>query len=97
MVKGMAFVGHQFQHECGVLQSGTGLTAKTVEWREQAEVQRQKEVLARDGGETLSPCVDQVFFVRDASWGGRLPGSTRLAPMPGSTSRRSTTSSSSAA
>jgi hypothetical protein len=36
--------------------------------------------LARDGGETLSPCVDQVFFVRDASWGGRLPGSTRLAP-----------------
>ena len=36
--------------------------------------------LARDGGETLSPCVDQVFFVRDASWGGRLPGSMRLAP-----------------
>ena len=36
--------------------------------------------LARDSGETLSPCVDQVFFVRDASWGGRLPGSTRLAP-----------------
>lgn len=36
--------------------------------------------LARDGGETLSPCVDQVFFVRDASWGGRLPGSARLAP-----------------
>ena len=36
--------------------------------------------LARDGGETLSPCVDLVFFVRDASWGGRLPGSKRLAP-----------------
>ena len=36
--------------------------------------------LARDGGEALSPCVDQVFFVRDATWGGRLPGSTRLAP-----------------
>lgn len=36
--------------------------------------------LARDGGETLSPCVDFVFFVRDASWGGRLPGSKRLAP-----------------
>lgn len=36
--------------------------------------------LARDAGEPLSPCVDRVFFVRDASWGGRLPGSTRLAP-----------------
>ncbi|HMO49135.1 MAG TPA: hypothetical protein PKB14_24315 [Rubrivivax sp.] len=36
--------------------------------------------LARDGGEPLSPCVDQVFFVRDASWGGRAPGSKRLAP-----------------
>lgn len=36
--------------------------------------------LARDGGEALSPCVDQVFFVRDTTWGGRLPGSTRLAP-----------------
>jgi hypothetical protein len=36
--------------------------------------------LARDAGEPLSPCVDQVFFVRDTSWGGRLPGSTRLAP-----------------
>jgi len=35
---------------------------------------------ARDGGDALSPCVDQVFFVRDASWGGRMPGSTRLAP-----------------
>ncbi len=36
--------------------------------------------LARDAGEPLSPCVDQVFFVRDSSWGGRLPGATRLAP-----------------
>jgi hypothetical protein len=36
--------------------------------------------LARDGGETLSPCVDWVFFVRDDSWGGLLPGSTQLAP-----------------
>jgi hypothetical protein len=36
--------------------------------------------LARDGGETLSPCVDWVFFVRDSSWGGQLPGSTRLSP-----------------
>lgn len=36
--------------------------------------------LARDGGEPLSPCVDQVFFVRDATWGGRLPRSTKLAP-----------------
>lgn len=35
---------------------------------------------ARDGGDRLSPCVDQVFFVRDASWGGRLPGSKQLAP-----------------
>ncbi len=36
--------------------------------------------LARDGGETLSPCVDWVFFVRDDSWGGLLPGSTQLSP-----------------
>ncbi len=36
--------------------------------------------LARDAGEPLSPCVDQVFFVRDAQWGGRLPASTRLSP-----------------
>lgn len=36
--------------------------------------------LARDAGVTLSPQVEQVFYVRDASWGGRLPGSTKLAP-----------------
>jgi hypothetical protein len=22
----------------------------------------------------LSPCVDEVFFIKDATWGGRLPG-----------------------
>jgi len=37
-------------------------------------------VLARDEGVALSPCVDDVFYVRDATWGGRLPGSVRLAP-----------------
>jgi hypothetical protein len=36
--------------------------------------------LARDSGETLSPCVDAVFFVRDTVWGGRLPGLTALSP-----------------
>ena len=36
--------------------------------------------LAREQGEALSPCVQQVFFVRDAQWGGRLPGSTQLSP-----------------
>ena len=39
--------------------------------------------MAREGGEALSPCVDQVFFVRDATWGGRLPGSKRLAAISG--------------
>jgi hypothetical protein len=36
--------------------------------------------LARDGGVKLSPCVDLVFFVRDSSWGGSLPGSDTLSP-----------------
>ncbi len=36
--------------------------------------------LARDAGESLSPCVDAVFFVRDTVWGGRLPGQTALSP-----------------
>lgn len=36
--------------------------------------------LARDSGDALSTCVDWVFFVRDDSWGGRLPGSTQLSP-----------------
>ena len=37
-------------------------------------------VLARDEGVALSPCVDDVFYVRDKTWGGRLPGSARLSP-----------------
>ena len=36
--------------------------------------------LARDSGDALSPCVDWVFFVRDDSWGGLLPGSMQLSP-----------------
>lgn len=36
--------------------------------------------LARDERVPLSPCVDHVFFVPDTLWGGRLPGSDRLAP-----------------
>ena len=28
----------------------------------------------------LSPCVDHVFFVKDSTWGGKIPGSERLAP-----------------
>lgn len=36
--------------------------------------------LARDEKLALSPCVDEVFFIKDASWGGRLPGSRRLSP-----------------
>lgn len=36
--------------------------------------------LARDGGVALSPCVEFVFFVTDATWGGLLPGSTQLSP-----------------
>ena len=36
--------------------------------------------LARDEQVPLSPSVDYVFYVRDATWGGRVPGSTRLAP-----------------
>lgn len=33
---------------------------------------------ARDERVALSPCVDHVFFVQDATWGGRQPGSTEL-------------------
>ena len=29
---------------------------------------------------TLSPCVDLVFFVRDATWGGFIPGTEQLSP-----------------
>jgi len=36
--------------------------------------------LARESDEPLSPFVDQVFFIRDATWGGWLPGSRRLSP-----------------
>jgi hypothetical protein len=35
---------------------------------------------ARTGGATLAPCAGTVFFVEDASWGGRLEGSTELSP-----------------
>jgi hypothetical protein len=37
-------------------------------------------VLAREEGVALSKCVDDVFFVRDTTWGGRLPGSSALSP-----------------
>lgn len=36
--------------------------------------------LARDENVLLSPCVDQVFFIKDNTWGGRLPDSGQLAP-----------------
>ena len=36
--------------------------------------------LARDQGVPLSDCVQQVFYVRDATWGGRLPHSQQLSP-----------------
>jgi hypothetical protein len=36
--------------------------------------------LARDENVALSPCVDYVFYVRDTTWGGKLPGLNRLAP-----------------
>ena len=36
--------------------------------------------LARDEKVPLSPCVDHVFFIKDGTWGGLLPGSTRLSP-----------------
>jgi hypothetical protein len=36
--------------------------------------------LARDRGVAFSPCVDQVFVVRDTTWGGRLPGQRALSP-----------------
>jgi len=36
--------------------------------------------LARDENVALSPCVDYVFYVRDATWGGKVPGTNRLAP-----------------
>jgi hypothetical protein len=35
---------------------------------------------AKRAGAKLSPCVDQVFFMRDTTWGGYLPGTRRLSP-----------------
>jgi hypothetical protein len=35
---------------------------------------------ARDKAVALSPCVQQVFFVEDSSWGGKLPGGKGLSP-----------------
>ena len=36
--------------------------------------------LARDQHVPLSKCVDYVFYVKDSTWGGRVPGTKRLAP-----------------
>ncbi|HEY6134481.1 MAG TPA: hypothetical protein VIW70_10925 [Rubrivivax sp.] len=35
---------------------------------------------ARDKAVALSPCVQQVFFVADSSWGGLMPGGKGLSP-----------------
>jgi hypothetical protein len=35
---------------------------------------------ARESNVALSPCVDIVFFVTDATWGGLLPGTQTLSP-----------------
>jgi hypothetical protein len=35
---------------------------------------------ARDSKATLSPCVDTIFFVKDATWGGFIEGSQQLSP-----------------
>ena len=35
---------------------------------------------ARDSHATLSDCVDDVFYVEDAAWGGFLAGTTQLSP-----------------
>lgn len=35
---------------------------------------------ARDNKVKLSPCVDFVFHVKDATWGGFVPGTERLSP-----------------
>ena len=36
--------------------------------------------LARDQRVALSKCVDYVFYVKDSTWGGQVPGTNRLAP-----------------
>lgn len=35
---------------------------------------------ARTAGATLAPCAGTVFYVEDASWGGRVAGSSELSP-----------------
>ncbi|MGB8433575.1 MAG: hypothetical protein WCE38_04895 [Burkholderiales bacterium] len=35
---------------------------------------------AKENHVKLSPCVDVVFYVRDATWGGFIPGTERLSP-----------------
>lgn len=35
---------------------------------------------AKENNVKLSPCVDVVFFVSDATWGGFIPGTERLSP-----------------
>jgi hypothetical protein len=35
---------------------------------------------ARESKASISPCVDVVFFVKDATWGGFLEGTERLSP-----------------
>ncbi len=35
---------------------------------------------ARESKASLSPCVDVVFFVKDATWGGFVEGTERLSP-----------------
>jgi hypothetical protein len=35
---------------------------------------------AKDGNVKLAPCVDYVFYVKDASWGGFLEGTQQLSP-----------------
>jgi hypothetical protein len=36
--------------------------------------------LARDESVALSECVDYVFYVKDSTWGGRVPGTDALSP-----------------
>lgn len=36
--------------------------------------------LARDESVALSECVDYVFYVKDSTWGGRVPGADGLSP-----------------
>jgi hypothetical protein len=35
---------------------------------------------AKEGKVALSPCVDVVFYVKDATWGGFIPGTANLSP-----------------